>query len=306
MLRNIAKGTAFGIALILVVIWLVMGSQSFHDCVHTYKYQNPYDNLHTEPSPLGRGILRLRLNAVCVGSSINREQGALTLLATAMIAWFTFSLRQSTDKLWVAGERQLRAMRQSVFISIASAKAARKSAQVAMAALGSERAWMVYDTLGVIESSNGHMVEELPDGSVKRTSFKRATAFNVVWRNRGRSPALGAVVLIDHKIVNFDDPAVPSFEVKWVDSTNFPIGPDATVVSNSRPFPDTFRDDLMNRKTAVLLFSTILYHDTFNSDIDRISSVCFKVRYDGVRTGPDGNPSINWAISAVGTQNIAT
>ena len=43
-----------------------------------------------------------------IGTALNDYNGAITAIATAFIAWFTLSLRRSTDKLWDAGERQLR------------------------------------------------------------------------------------------------------------------------------------------------------------------------------------------------------
>jgi hypothetical protein len=70
------------------------------------------------------------------------------------IAWFTLSLRQSTDRLWDAGERQLalladtsaaqsRDMEESIKASTASAKAANRSAEVAERALvATDRAWI--------------------------------------------------------------------------------------------------------------------------------------------------------------------
>jgi hypothetical protein len=42
-----------------------------------------------------------------IGSSLEPYSAFITAIATIFIAWFTLSLRQSTDKLWNAGERQL-------------------------------------------------------------------------------------------------------------------------------------------------------------------------------------------------------
>jgi hypothetical protein len=42
---------------------------------------------------------------------------AITALATIAIAWFTLSLRRSTDKLWEAGERQIALARESADIA---------------------------------------------------------------------------------------------------------------------------------------------------------------------------------------------
>jgi hypothetical protein len=42
-----------------------------------------------------------------IGSALDSYNGLITAIATAFIAWFTLSLRQSTNRLWDAGERQL-------------------------------------------------------------------------------------------------------------------------------------------------------------------------------------------------------
>jgi hypothetical protein len=43
------------------------------------------------------------------GRFIDQHNGVFSALATIVIAYFTYSLRESTDKLWGAGERQLNA-----------------------------------------------------------------------------------------------------------------------------------------------------------------------------------------------------
>jgi hypothetical protein len=49
--------------------------------------------------------------------------GVLTALATVAIAWFTFTLRRSTDRLWEAGEGQLRVAKDSADAAKASSEA---------------------------------------------------------------------------------------------------------------------------------------------------------------------------------------
>lgn len=45
--------------------------------------------------------------------TLNYAGAAIAVLGTVAIAWFTFSLKQSTDKLWDAGERQLTQLKTS-------------------------------------------------------------------------------------------------------------------------------------------------------------------------------------------------
>ena len=47
-----------------------------------------------------------------IGKILDALGVAITALATIAIAWFTWSLRRSTDKLWDAGERQIALVRQ--------------------------------------------------------------------------------------------------------------------------------------------------------------------------------------------------
>jgi hypothetical protein len=50
------------------------------------------------------GVVHFALHEI--GAALDSYNGLITAIATAFIAWFTWSLRRSTDKLWVAGERQ--------------------------------------------------------------------------------------------------------------------------------------------------------------------------------------------------------
>jgi hypothetical protein len=52
-----------------------------------------------------------------IGAALDSNNGLITAIATVFIAWFTFSLRRSTDKLWNAGERQIALARESADIA---------------------------------------------------------------------------------------------------------------------------------------------------------------------------------------------
>src|ERR1700677_225046 len=52
-----------------------------------------------------------------LGIFLDSYNGLITAIATAFIAWFTFSLRRSTDRLWDAGERQIALARESADIA---------------------------------------------------------------------------------------------------------------------------------------------------------------------------------------------
>ena len=61
------------------------------------------------------GVLHLALHHI--RAALDSYNGLITAIATGFIAWFTLSLRRSTDKLWDAGERQIALARESADIA---------------------------------------------------------------------------------------------------------------------------------------------------------------------------------------------
>src|SRR5438093_182663 len=85
-----------------------------------------------------------------IAQILDKAGAAITALATIAIAAFTFTLKAATDRLWDAGERQLkllgdtstaqsRDMNASIDVSRKSADAAKKSADASLVAL---RPWI--------------------------------------------------------------------------------------------------------------------------------------------------------------------
>src|SRR6202011_5752296 len=60
-------------------------------------------------APLFALILLNSEAAASDGTVFDVFSGSITAIATMLIAWFTLSLRRSTDKLWTAGKEQLEA-----------------------------------------------------------------------------------------------------------------------------------------------------------------------------------------------------
>jgi hypothetical protein len=58
------------------------------------------------------GVVHFALHEI--GVALDSYNGLITAIATICIAWFTLSLRQSTDRLWDAGERQISIARQAM------------------------------------------------------------------------------------------------------------------------------------------------------------------------------------------------
>jgi hypothetical protein len=116
-----------------------------------------------------------------IGTALDSYNGVITAIATAFIAWFTLSLRQSTDRLWDAGERQIKLLADSSVAqshdmkqSIAAAKEANNVAERAM--IAGQRPWIHVDV-----SLDGGMVFDDQGNATIPLLF--------ILKNIGRSPA---------------------------------------------------------------------------------------------------------------------
>lgn len=86
---------------------------------------------------------------------LDEHNGALTALAGIAVAAFTFTLWQSTEKLWAEAQQQRRDGRRAVLANIAAARAARKSADVAeKSLLAAHRPLIVISPLFLVQSKN--------------------------------------------------------------------------------------------------------------------------------------------------------
>jgi hypothetical protein len=224
---------------------------------------------------------------------------------TLWLVIFTAGLTVSTVLLWRAGEKQFRhariaSMRQSRDMR-ASIVAVQRSADAAMLAIGSERAWFTVDQIPVIEAANG---------KIEDRDFARAVFAQVVWKNKGRSPSLKTTVHAAHQAVPFSDETIPVFVPNWggVDlGGTLPIGPDSIATSNPCPLVDLERDALFERKIALVVYSAIKYFDVFAPSVERVSEICCKIKFDGSVTDQiTGRTGHKWLVMAFGPQNTAT
>jgi hypothetical protein len=87
------KAGAFWLVALIVAGWIIGSSDAFQSCIHQHKNDDAYRALHESSSVVRRTIKRSQLKIVCAGAATERTSGALTVLATALIAWFTFTLK---------------------------------------------------------------------------------------------------------------------------------------------------------------------------------------------------------------------
>jgi hypothetical protein len=239
-----------------------------------------------------------------IGVALNDYNGLITAIATIFIAWFTFSLRQSTDNLWDAGERQLALLAKTSVAQSrdmqASIRAAQQSADIAMQALGTERAWLIFDHLNVATIHGGAL-----DG----VPFARGLGFSATWINRGRSPAIGINSRVNHRVVPVNESeATPEFIVDWGGPiANNPLGPGATTGSASQTIVDADVDAFFERQVAVFFYAMAKYEDVFTRGVEHMTEVCIRVRFRGHMVNPqNGQPEPTYFIEPKGPQNNAT
>ena len=131
---------------LLLILVILIGAEnqfapSFQSCISQGASQQTTKDFKEKRQFI---VIGVETQIICSLRLVDTHSGFFAVLAAFCLAAFTFTLKRSTDKLWKAGERQLRAMRQSAFVNIASARAARKSADVAEAALTvAERPYLV-------------------------------------------------------------------------------------------------------------------------------------------------------------------
>jgi hypothetical protein len=129
-------GFLLGFATLLVILLLTSDFAAHYEiCEPTHSGAKECSNYNV----LSYAIFKL-------WTALDALNGAITAIATAFIAWFTFSLRESTDKLWDAGERQLKLIKDNSSAqtrdtqdSIAVAKRSAEAAELAAKAAVSSR-----------------------------------------------------------------------------------------------------------------------------------------------------------------------
>jgi hypothetical protein len=136
-----------------------------------------------------------------IGSALNDNNGIITAVATIFIAWFTLSLRQSTDKLWDAGERQLKLLAKTSADQSRGTQAAIDVAERALVA--GERAWIRVDV-----QNNGDFVFNANGIAPIRLLFTLT--------NTGNSPATKVQINVRAFLGNFLYASTPREEYQKI------------------------------------------------------------------------------------------
>jgi hypothetical protein len=232
-----------------------------------------------------------------IGAALNDYNGLITAAATVFIAWFTWSLRQSTDKLWDAGERQLklladtsaaqsRDMQASIAVAKQSADAAMISAQTSKGAIR-----------GVIAIKNFNGMWQNTNGTVE--GYGISPNIENVGNSHATCQIFASSQLID---VNFDDFIFVAPDI--IPQTGI-VSP-GTRITTAFPLGMTVADAVRvwSGEVRFLYYCRVNYRDIFNEPHHVECCLSIGFRGDPRTPPPDNNEFITY--SPYGPQNIAS
>src|SRR5437667_393811 len=88
-----------GIVACLALVWIVETSDSFKGCITQQQAKTEQRGFYEQVAHFSFLIGRRK---DCLGTLVHQNEGAITALATLLIALFTLTLWRATDKLWEA------------------------------------------------------------------------------------------------------------------------------------------------------------------------------------------------------------
>jgi hypothetical protein len=105
IIHRLKTGSAWicGAAAVVAIVWIVESSQSFQSCIKDAQYEKGEQSLQKILTDLS---ILIRWQKDCLGVFIDQNDGTITALATFLIALFTLTLWQSTNKLWDGAEKE--------------------------------------------------------------------------------------------------------------------------------------------------------------------------------------------------------
>lgn len=268
-ISEIVAGFLFGFATLLVIFILSSDFAAQHEVCETTK--------EGAIECVRYGVVHLALHEI--GAALDAYNGLMTAIATIFIAWFTFSLRRSTDKLWDAGERQIalaretsasqgRDMQASIAEALRAATAMEnvaqgidlsvKATQTSVATLRERTAMQMRAYVSVL--INNGLYQE------RDKNLKFDVRPQVI--NTGHTPAHKLTYWATAEILPFPLPEDFTFP-EGEDSlkAGFVLGPHQTIIANAT-VPD-FVDDAEvavikgGRERRVYVWGIVFYEDAF-------------------------------------------
>jgi hypothetical protein len=204
-----------------------------------------------------------------IWAALDALNGAITAIATAFIAWFTLSLRQSTDKLWDAGERQLGLLAQT---SAAQSKDMQDSVAVAKESAEISRTSLI--------STQRAYVRVLNFPWLWRGDSDRPGKFfydiTPIVENGGNTQTVDAKINVNSALR--DQPLPDDFDFPYKGEYGLTlIGAHQTIGASNAHILD--EDLLLVRRGQKFFYiwGTITYRDVFPDTPERVTEFCTQI-----------------------------
>jgi hypothetical protein len=201
-------------ALVIGLIFVALENLSIHQFQQCVAAKTA-DNSTKESDQESRVIIVLRdfgAQSICTVRVLDKHNGFFAALGGLAVAFFTFTLWQSTEKMWRASIRQSEDLGKSI-------AAAEKSADATAVIAASDRAWI---------TQKGLTFADIQDTSFSDVYYKKTLGLYVQWQNRGQSPAIKAVAYSANQIRDIKSRDIPTFEADFRNAEiSSPVGPGA-------------------------------------------------------------------------------
>jgi hypothetical protein len=247
---------------LVFIVWVISGSQSFQTCFQNNKHTSTYNKLYESSDVITKSIVRLLLNAECSLRFFGDDSSALTAFATLLIAAFTWTLWRSTNKMWVAAEQQLKIASDALAHTVNSDTT-------------TQRAYMGRKSVGAVElrarvSDDGKVVTQLE--------------WVPIWENHGQTPAIDVTFCAINPIICEGD--VP----ENTEPTAVQMGPLPKIAIGARQIMaggsvHVGIDDVIKcsrRNCKIFVIFRLEYRDVFADTPIRVTQYCEEMRFIGV------------------------
>jgi len=284
---EIVLGFLIATALWSVVLWLVTDPQTYHQICEPDQYGHERCTPHSA----------LYIGFVYLTYVINAA--TLTLAATVAIAYFTGTLKRSTDRLWEAGERQIMTSRQ-----IGRIQAIQMRTQIKLARETADR------QAGQIQSQIEIAKESADAAKIAAESAKAAVlpSIGIHEIELCEPTADNPSVHIRYSVTNYGGGVAIVNDIRsqimlqvWRDGKMVRISDGATATWNSvLPINNpsgfhiiamrmlTLKDlaDLRDGSSSLRVYLDMIYRDTFKARGDAQFSFTYDIRVGGFRLTP--------------------
>jgi hypothetical protein len=254
---------------ILVAIWLIWlfgSSEPFAYCVHHRKNEQAYQALQKQGFVVIKLFVRTKLGAVCAAHITNTYQGAITALATIVVAIFTGTLWVATAGMLKVTERQHRDLQRSIQAAEDSATAAKDSAMAALrsaeAMIAIERPWMV---LKVDDVSFSEFIRDTADGAAPGRGDE--THLQAVFVNEGKTTAFLKKIHQEVAIADYPRPkaGIP-MDIDLEGEAVSPGGTTETTLGLKLNVTQQSATRILDGDAVIWIFGYLNYTDVFRGD----------------------------------------